>query len=325
MRKRSHGPSRRAALGLFAGAVALPRAALAGPVETLTGHAFGTGWRITAPEGADLRRLRTGLEELFAGIDAQLSPWRGDSVLSRFNADPAGRAATDPALTHVGGAALEIARLSNGAFDPTVGPLVARWGFGPITQGGGPDWRGVAAGPDGLTKARDDLTLDLCGIAKGWALDRAAALAREAGVESLLFDLGGEFVVRGHHPAGRAWRVAVDSPIPGAPPPAALRLDDGMALATSGTALQGYTLQGRLYSHVIDPRARAPAGGALRSVTVAAEKAITADGWATALLAAGDEAGPVLARSLGISALFLFAEAGGLRRLATGAMAEMLI
>ena len=139
---------------------------------------------------------------------------------------------------------------------------------------GAPGWRGIAIAPEGLTKARGDLTLDLCGIAKGWALDRAADLARAEGVTDMLLDLGGEFVALGTHPEGRDWRIAVESPLPAQPPTQALRLPPGMAVATSGVRAQSYVLNGRLYSHIIDPETRAPASGRLRSVTVAAGDAM---------------------------------------------------
>lgn len=318
-------PNRRTALALIGGALAQPRPALAGGVDTVAGRAFGTTWRIAGPAGDGVARLAPQLDTLFAGIDALLSPWRDDSAISRFNAGPAQVAVSDPALIHVAAAALNIARASDGAFDPTVGPLVAQWGFGPITRGGAPDIGALSVAGGRLRKARDDLTLDLCGIAKGWALDQAARLATGAGFDAMLLDLGGEFVALGTHPAGRDWRVAVEAPIPGAAPPAALRLPPGMAVATSGTAAQSYVLGGTRYSHVIDPRRRMPVGGALLSVTVAAADAMTADGWATALLAAGETAGQDLAQAQDIAALFVTATPDGLRTARMRAMAGLLI
>lgn len=324
---KTHRPrlSRRTALGLLGGSLLLPRAAMAARVETLSGTAFGTQWRVAARPDGGLHRLAPEVEALFAGIDRQLSPWRPDSAISRFNAAPAGAFAADRALTEVASAALRIAGQSDGAFDPTVGPLVARWGFGPIVRGGEPDWRALAARPSGVTKARADLTLDLCGIAKGWALDQAAARLLSAGIEDLLFDLGGEFVALGRHPDGREWRVAVESPLQGRPSAATLSLPSGTAVATSDTREQSYVMNGRRYSHIIDPGTRTPTAGTLLSVTVVAADAMTADAWATALCAAGDEDGPALAEAHGIAALFVSEDAGRLRLRRSGAIAEMLL
>lgn len=325
MKNSTFNPSRRRTLGVLGAALVLPRSALGAQLATLTGRAFGTTWRLVAPTGPDLTPVRHEIESLFAEIDLRFSPWRADSVITRFNAMPASLLVRDAELAHVTAAALAIASESGGAFDPTVGPLVARWGFGPIKKGGAPDWRGLAAGLDKVTKSRDDLTLDLCGIAKGWALDMAAKRIEAADIENFLFELGGEVLARGQHPDGREWRVAVDTPgtLSGAPP--AIRLPSTAAVATSGLWTQGYQLAGRHYGHIIDSATAEPVSDALRSVTVVSQDAMSADGWATALFAAGAKDGPALAGSLGLSALFLIEEGRALRSVETGRMGQLML
>lgn len=318
--------TRRTALGLLGAAAACPSAAFAvgGGVETLSGRAFGTRWRMTGPPGSGLDRLAGPVAALFSRFDRQVSPWRSDSAVSALNGTPAGVRHPDPELVAVTSAGLEIARRSDGAFDPTVGPLVGRWGFGPITRGGAPGWRDVSVSRGGVVKARDDLTLDLCGIAKGRALDLAASLAAEAGISNLLMDLGGEIVARGGHPSGRSWHVGVDTPGGfGAGP--VLRVPSEAAVATSGIAAQSYVLNGRRYGHIIDPRTGAPAAGALFSVTVVAPDAMTADGWATALFAAGPGRGPDMAEARGLAAVFLVETGGDPRQVRTGDIGEMIL
>ena len=317
--------SRRNALGLIGAAISLPQVAQAAGIEVLSGTAFGTHWQLAGGQGRNLEGLRSGIEGLFAQVDLQFSPWRPDSAISLFNLGVEGMVVVDPSLLQVTAAALEIARQSEGRFDPTVGPLVSRWGFGPIDSSGTPDWRGVTVAEGRLSKARDDLTLDLCGIAKGWALDQAALLARSEGFEDLLLEIGGEFLALGAHPEGRSWRVAVESPLPLLPALAALHLPPGTAVATSGVRAQSFVLNGRLYSHIIDPLTRTPVEGALRSVTVVAEDAMTADGWATALFAAGDRVGPELAAALDIAALFLIEDRGALRQVRTGRINPLIL
>ena len=317
--------TRRNAIGLIGAALALPGRAFGGLGAALTGRAFGTTWSLVAPTVSDPEPLRHEIESLFAAIDRTFSPWRPDSTLTRFNAGPAGAPTSDTDLAVVTAAALAIARDSGGAFDPTVGPLVARWGFGPIHDGGAPDWHGLSATPGTISKTRDDLTLDLCGIAKGWALDRAAARVEAAGIASFLFELGGEILARGQHPDGRDWRVAVDVPEDLADPPPALTLPPGAAVATSGTWRQSYRLTGRLYGHIIDTGTAEPVSDALRSVTVVAGDAMSADGWATALCAAGAQAGPALAAALDLPALFLFEDERRFRTRATGQIDRMLL
>ncbi|QEE36077.1 FAD:protein FMN transferase [Octadecabacter sp. SW4] len=324
MTERHIHPTRRAALGLIGAAVALPR--LAGAAAgAISGIAFGTTWQISGAAPADLEGLRPKIDALFAAIDAQMSPWRADSGLSRFNAMGAGDMAVDPETLHVTRAALALAQASGGAFDPTVGPLVARWGFGPIAGGATPDWRGLRVGNGAIGKTRDDLTLDLCGIAKGRALDLAVTLVRDAGGDNLLFDLGGELRALGQHPSGRDWRVAVQHPLPDQPPAATLRLAQGQAVATSGLRTQSYVLDGRTYGHIIDPGAQAPADGGLMSVTVLADDAMTADGWATALFAAGAGGGIDLARRNSVAALFLVRDGTVIAQRATGRIADQLL
>ena len=290
----------------------------------MSGHAFGTTWRIVGSAGAGLERLRPGLDALFDGIDAEMSPWRPDSAISRFNASvDGGNAGAD--LIRVTRAALQLAAESEGAFDPTVGPLVARWGFGPIERGGAPNWRGLRVGTGSIEKFRGNLTLDLCGIAKGRALDQATELARAQGFDDFLFDLGGELCAVGRHPSGRDWQVAVEHPMADQPAPTILHLPVGMAVATSGVGAQSYTLGHRVWGHIMDPATASPVQGRLRSVTVLATDAMTADGWATALFAAGDDNGPALAQARDLSALFLFDEETKLRPVETGGIGQVLL
>ncbi|WP_306132591.1 FAD:protein FMN transferase [Roseivivax marinus] len=318
-----HLASRRDFLGLLGAALACPSLVRAAASETLTGEAFGTTWRIVGPAGTDLAALRPAIDTLFAGIDAEMSPWRADSTISRFNSGTLTEL-TGAQLFHVAQAALSLAGDSEGHFDPTVGPLVARWGFGPIQRGGSPDWRGLDVSAGRVGKRRRDLTLDLCGIAKGRALDRATALARDRGLDCLLVDLGGELRALGAHPSGRDWQVAVEHPHPGIDAPAILNLSAGMSVATSGLGAQGFALGPRVWGHIIDPGTASPVQGRLRSVSVLRDDAMTADGWATALFAAGDVDGPALARARDIPALFLFEDDRALRHVTTGGLGDML-
>lgn len=306
---RSSLMTRRKAMMLGAAGLALPsvlRAASA--LWTLEGRAFGTGWRVLLGH-APAPDLPAQLEALLAGIDRQMSPWRADSEIARFNAMGAGQMPVSEETARVTAVALDLARASGGHFDPSVGPLVARWGFGPI-RGAALGWQALGTRGAALFKVQEGATLDLCGIAKGWALDRMIATLRRAGHFSALVDLGGEVRSLGAHPDGRAWEVGIEDPRGGL----YARLPLTGAVATSGRSQQGYELGGRRYSHVIDPRARAPVAGDLEQVSVLAPDAMTADGWATALLAAGPQAEALaqrLVRTQGGAAVLLYRTAGG--------------
>lgn len=307
--------SRRDLLVLGGGALVaagLARPAAAAAPQVLRGAAFGTTWTFSAAIPGDAPAIHAAFSRIVASVDGAMSPFRSDSEISRFNhASGAGWQALSPAACAVVAEGLRVARLTGNAFNPTLGPVVGRYGFGPIHDGlpGFPDEIAVSEG--GVRKARAELSLDLCGIAKGHALDRMAKAARAAGARDFLIELGGEVFAQGNHPSGRRWRVAVEAPAStGAQARHAVELD-GVALATSGNAINGYDHGGRRYSHIIDPITRKPADTRLFSVTVAAGTAMTADALATALYAMGPERGQAFAHRQGIEALFVMDDGNG--------------
>lgn len=319
-------PNRR--LILAAGLAALAAPALArSPAATtvLNGPAFGTWWTVTLPEPTDIDRLRPALEATLARIDRLMSPWRADSAVAAFNQlQVTDWIRIDPELHTVTAAALALRADSAGSYDPSVGPLVHRWGFGPIAGALAADGPGFTLTDDALRKFDPVLTLDLCGIAKGYALDQLVRTLEGHGAQDFVVDLGGEIAARGSHPSGRSWHVAIEDPRPEAVGAVAVVDLGGRAIATSGDKVNGFTLGGRRYSHIIDPGTAEPVLGSAASVSVIADLAMIADGWATALTAAG-VAGPALAQRNGVDALFLFNEPAGLRRVAVNRFAEHLL
>lgn len=314
----------------------------------LEGPAFGSSWRLVC--GPDLPgTLRSDIARriaaLIEGIDAEMSPYRAGSALSRFNAGPAAQwLDLPPALCTVAAAALTMARQSEGAFDPTVGPAVRAFGFGPI--------RGVPGSPslidvrDGAArKGAPGLTLDLCGIAKGYALDRVCADLVARGLTDFLLEIGGEVRAVGRHPSGRAWRVAIEDPFEMTPASAmapdrvaaglarrpgvaAVVTPGALALATSGHRVNGVSVgfgglgghgpSGAItLGHVIDPGTARPAARFAGSVSVLAPTGMAADAWATALFALGPN-GVALARRHRIAALFILDRPGAAGRVCTG-------
>jgi thiamine biosynthesis lipoprotein len=288
-------------------------------LTVLSGSAFGTHWSVSLPAGSHFAGLPERLDALLAHLDLAFSPWRADSVVARFNSGAARDMAVSDEIADVTRSALAIARASNGAFDPTVGPLVARWGFGPIhgNSSRSQSWLGLSADNAHIAKADSDLTLDLCGIAKGHAVDRMVVLLLDAGHQNFLIDVGGELAARGRHPSGRIWQVGIEHPLPGRGDIAGVLRLANVAVATSGDRANGYDIGRRRYSHIIDPGTREPVDSKLASVSVLMETAREADGWATTLMSAG-QAGPDLARRQDLSALFLFRDGQNLRSIPTG-------
>ncbi|WP_238364608.1 FAD:protein FMN transferase [Mesobacterium pallidum] len=315
--------SRRRMLAL-GGALALtPVIGRAAPLVRASGLAFGTSWTASLPDNVVPDAFAAQAADLLAGLDAALSPWRADSSVSAFNR-AAGEVAAGPDLTAVAQSALKIAEASGGQFDPTVGPLVARYGFGPITEGSDrPDWRQVGLDGARLVKAVSGATFDPCGIAKGYALDRLATLAQGHGVASGFIEFGGEVTAWGRHPEGRAWRAGVEDPRAGGTGLLAVLRIDG-ALATSGNKVNGYDFADRTYGHIIAPDAAGPRASALLSVTLRADTAMEADGWATALMAAGADGARGLAEAHDLDALLILAGSDAPKLVATGLMPDLI-
>jgi len=319
-------PTRRKFLALTGAALSVGLAAradapalLRGTASTqkIEGHAFGSTWRITLPVHAKAEALREPLGVLLDDIDRQMSPWRADSEISAFNRS-ARETPVSPETALVAKAALAVAKDSDGWFDPTVGPLVAHWGFGPITGDSTLRWQGLSVSDQSISKDDAGLTMDLCGISKGRALDLMAARLEDAALDDFLIDLGGELTARGRHPSARDWQVAVEDPRPNAEGTVAgLRLSSGMSVATSGLKIQSYDLGTHRFGHIIDPHHAVPVEGMIASVSVLATNGMLADAWATALTAA-DADGPAMARRQGLAALFLFRDDAGLRFETTG-------
>lgn len=298
-------------------ATALRRRALSGP-------AMGARWSATffAADDMDEAALTQRLQGAVEKVEQQMSTFRPDSDLERLNAAPIGAWRPIPReLMHVLSTALEIGRLSGGAFDIGVGDLVRAWGFGASP---GPDGRRIAglAGrpsfeppktlqldPAGFRARRlAPLRLDLAGIAKGFGVDELAREMRASGLSSFLVGIDGEMRAEGLKPDGRPWTVAHERPSVGERDILGVLELSGAAVATSGTYRHRVEVGGRVLSHTMDPARGAPLENDLSAVTVLGETCMAADAWATALLVRGASEGPALARRLGLAALFVRAD-----------------
>jgi thiamine biosynthesis lipoprotein len=303
--------ARRGILKQACGAAVLsvvPRATRSDAVRVHTGPAFGSAWRLVLPDTNEAGGARAGLEAVVARVDALMSPWRQDTELSQFNATGFASVTRETGL--VARASLELARDSGGAFDPTAAPLGRRFGFGPPTVSPSRPagrYREISIVGDVLRTECPGLSLDLCGIAKGYALDE---IVRALDGLDFLVELGGEVAARGRHPSGRPWRVGIERP--GTAILQRIVEPDRRAIATSGDGAQGYTLGTRRYAHVLDPRTRTPVDNGVASVTVLAETGMIADGLATAAMVLGPEAARPLLEAHGAGALFLMRRDGGL-------------
>lgn len=293
-----------------------------GGLRQLQGPTMGTHWRLKLPAACPLplAEARRVVEGALAGVVRQMSTWEPDSDLSRYNRAPAGSwQALPPACFEVLRHALSLSADTGGAYDPTVGPLVDLWGFGPgpARRSAPPpaEWAAVRQRV-GWQHVRLDaerrrawqpggVSIDLSSIAKGHAVDAVASALAERGVGDMLVDVGGELRGVGARPDGTPWRVAVKLPDrDGSAPGPVIALKD-CAVATSGDDFHRYEDGGTAYSHTIDPRSGRPVAHALASVTVVHPSCMRADALATALAVLGPDDGWRTAERLGATALFI--------------------
>lgn len=270
---------------------------------------MGTNWSLAGYVGTGLRIDQEALrEEILARFqfwNDLFSTWEAGSFITRFNRSRKGEQfVAPPVFADMMARAVRIADASGGAFNPCLGSEIASAGFGsPLLENGNAErWdraRTFVAGERLIQPG--GLQLDLSAIAKGAAVDELAMLAGEAGVASLLAEIGGEYVGRGVKPDGLPWWVDIES---GADASAVWRIAAcGVAVATSGDAFAARQAGENRISHVV------PFGGgadpALRAVTVIDDNCATADAWATALFAAG-RGGHAMADHQKLAALFLY-------------------
>ena len=294
----------------------------------LAGAVMGTTWsvQIVADVQPDLAaRIQARLD----AINARMTTYSATSELARFNAsDSLQWVSVSAELAEVVAEALRVGALTGGAFDITAGPLVELWGFGAapaidappaaeavaaLRERVGVSLVAARAAPAGLRKARPDVALDLSALAKGYAVDQVAALLEDLGFSRYLVEVGGELRGRGRNARGELWRIAVEQPAAGARRvQRAFPLRD-LAVATSGDYRNFFELNGKRYSHTIDPRSGYPVAHRLASVTVLDPSAMSADAFATGLLVLGEEAGYAFALSHDIPALFVVREDTGYR------------
>lgn len=277
------------------------------------------------------------IETLFLDLEYRWDPW-ADGELGAMNAAiSAGEdARPGPDLAGLIGRASELARRSDGMFDPTVGALVRLWGFddadriperppspGEIrrvldSQAPLPTlWDAV----DGILRGHQGVTVDLGGFAKGIAVDRAVALLRERAIDNAIVNAGGDLRAIGRR-GDRSWKIGVRAPREGGIL-AAVDISGDESVFTSGDYERFFDYRDRRFHHIIDPRTGYPTLG-LVSVTVVHDDAATADAACTALMVAGPERWPAVAKALGIRHVMVV-DADGRVHMARGTEARVTI
>lgn len=253
----------------------------------------------------DGEKAARAMEAAFARIsalEALLAKQREGSDIARLNRAPDGRAKVSPETFDVVRRAVEYGKLCLGAFDVTVEPLLALWKRAEEENSlpapmalkralamAGSDKIGLH--PDSLevTFASPGMKLDLGGIAKGYIVGEAVKALKKQGVGRALITAGGDMYALGANPERGSWRIGIRNPLKPEENLRYIEVSDA-AVATSGHYMRFYTVRGRRYSHIVDPRTGYPAENNVVSVTVIGPDGTAADAMTKAAVVLGPEA-----------------------------------
>jgi len=266
----------------------------------ITGKTMGTTYRIVYMD-LEKRDFTTSVDSLMEVFNASLSTYIPESELSRFNRQDTlvFESTYFPAVLQ---RSKEINQSTGGAFDPTVGPLVNVWGFGPegahlkdsveisqILRLVGFDK--ISFDSAKVWKTKPGVYLDFSAIAKGFGVDLVAEFLEKKGIEDMLVEIGGELVAKGTNENDELWKVGVNQPSEdiSANDIFSIIALDNKGLATSGNYRNFYYKDSIRYSHTIDPKTGYPVNHGLLSATVLAKDCMTADAFATAMMVMGTE------------------------------------
>ncbi|MEM8499065.1 MAG: FAD:protein FMN transferase [Pseudomonadota bacterium] len=283
---------------------------------------MGTTWSVQVAEALETSEQQQAVSKiahLLSDIDQSMSTYKSDSELNRINAAGPGRYRLSAPLFAVLQIAKDISQSSGGAFDVTVGPLVALWGFGnsdspaKVPEQTKIDSLLERTGMDRIeldAKERELLVhhavqLDLSAIAKGYAVDRVALALIKVGVRNFLVEVGGELRASGVNKNGNHWVIGIETPVQSRRQAYSGVMLKHKSIATSGDYRNYFDVEGTRYSHTLDPRSGYPVAHTLASVSVIADSAAEADAWATALNVLGPEQGLMLAEQQELAAFFI--------------------
>jgi thiamine biosynthesis lipoprotein len=305
------------------------------------GNTMGTTYsvKVVADDVDDVDEvaLKAQIDARLVDINNLMSTYIPDSELSRFNRAPVGEwfAISDETMA-VMQLAAEIATLSAGSFDVSVGPLVNLWGFGPNP---GPDhvpapeqiqavlanigFRHLSFKP-GAMRRETDLYVDLSAIAKGYGVDQLAELLSAQGLAHYLVEIGGELRASGSNVRQEPWRIAVELPEASQRAPYKVIELQNMGMATSGDYRNYFEQDGVRYSHTIDPVDGYPIRHNTASVTVLAPTTARADALATAVNVMGAERGLALAEAQGLAVFVILKHPDGFEARHSSAFAPYL-
>lgn len=275
---------------------------------------MGTTYHITYG-GDQPESTKKEIDLLLQEVNNSLSTYIPSSTISKINDNSSTQ--IDAHFKTVFNKAKGIYALTNGAFDPTIGPIVNAWGFGfehldhvdsntidSLMQHVGFDKVSIVSG--NLQKASPAIMLDFSAIAKGYGVDQVAELLASKGIDNYMVEIGGEVVVKGHASRKGDWALGINMPLEGSNGLYAVAQVNDVALATSGNYRNFRVVEGRKYVHTIDPSTGYSATSSLLSASVFSKDCATADGLATACMVLGAEQTIELSKQAGLEVYLIY-------------------
>jgi FAD:protein FMN transferase len=292
----------------------------------IEGKTMGTTYHITYFDEKK-RNFTASVDSLLALVNKSINTYDPESEVSRFNKGKTGFRFSLPYLLPPIKTAQEVVRGSSGAFDPTVMPLVYAWGFGskkdkPLPTKSQIDsiksfigFEKIQFNNDSLWKTDVRAQLDFGGIGQGYGADVITDFLKAKGIKNMLVELGGEGMACGTNvQSGKPWELGILDPNSTHDSlffKAYIKLTD-KSFTTSGNYFNYRIVDGKKYSHTIDPQTGYQAERAILSASIFASDCATADAWATACMVMGHEkAIEVLKSHPELEAFFIYTDASG--------------
>lgn len=267
--------------------------------QQIRGEAQGTTYTLKYI-GEEQKKLKSKVDSLLAAIDQSMSTYIEESTISRLNRSDSVQ--VDSMFKTVFIESKRLSELTNGAFDPTIAPLIEAWGFDfsdPRKMDSSEVIRlkrfcgfdQFMLKEDWLVKNNPKAKLNFNAVAQGYSVDLMAQLLRDHNIEHYFVELGGEVIVKGKNKDDVLWRVGIDQP-------SGMNLERALSaivsledesMVTSGNYRKFIEIEGKKYSHTLDPKSGFPVKQNLLSATVIAKNSMTADALATACMVMGLE------------------------------------
>ncbi len=292
-------------------------------IQKYEGLAQGTTYHISywSDPAVNPQDISAAITTTFAAIDLNLSNYRPDSNIEKFNSSQSTQSQpVDREIVTLIRTGQSFYELSQGCFDLTIKPLFDLWGFNGetlhIPRPEDLEQQMVNIGmsklhvidDNHLAKDLPGIHVDVSAVAQGYTIGKLSEALEQLGISNYLIEVGGELKTNGHKPDGQAWRVAVEKPLPGERKihkVITMPKDAPMSVMTSGTYRHYYEQNGQRYSHILDARTGKPVTHDLVAVTVLHENPTIADAWSTTLLCLGQADGMKLANAEKLNAIFI--------------------